>query len=478
MILWLLSFAHFALLATLTTRVLIREDLASSARLAWFVAIGALPGFGALLYLFLGEVYYSRKLKTQYTAIAQTLKTIPALNDQRFMAPLKDISGEHREAFRYAQTINDFSITSGNKIELLDEAGHFLAELVEAIEAAQKSINILYYIWLPDRTGLTIAQALIRAAERGIDVRVMVDELGSRRFSRSKTWKAMKRAGVKCALAMPYQSPFQIRLTNRFDLRNHRKLAIIDGELAFIGSRNCADPEFRPKKRFGPWVDIVLRMHGPVVNQIQAIFALDWIGNGQSARLSDFLFEGQPKGNAIALARATGPLHRRNASAQSFTSSIHGAQKEIIITTPYFIPDNAVVGALCTSALSGVRVVLIVPRRNDSWVVSAASRSYYRTLLRAGVEIHEYVDGMLHAKSITIDERMSIVGSSNIDMRSFDLNFENDVMIYDKALTDTLRARQQTFLERSVEVTLEEVRAYPAWRRIWHNIVGTLGPVL
>lgn len=478
MLIWLFSFAHFMLLAALTMRVLIREDLTSSARLAWFVAIGTLPGFGALSYLLLGEVYYSRRLKTEYTAIAQTLKTIPELGDQSISAALVDISAEHREAFRYAQTINQFPITNGNHFDLLDEAGQFVLALVDAIDGAQKSINILYYIWLPDRTGLTIAQALIRAAQRGVDIRVMVDELGSRRFSRSKTWKNMKAAGIKCAVAMPYHSPFQIRLTNRYDLRNHRKLAIIDGATAYIGSRNCADPEFLPKKRFGPWVDIVLRVTGPVVNQIQAIFALDWIGNGQAAKLSEFDFQGSPTGKAIAVARATGPLHRRNASAQSFASSIHGAQNEIIITTPYFVPDNAVAGALCTSALSGVRVVIIVPRRNDSWVVSAASRSFYRTLLKAGVEIHEYVDGLLHAKSITIDERMSIVGSSNIDTRSFDLNFENDLMIYDKMLTDKLRARQQSYLDRSVQVTLDEVAAYPWWQRIWHNIIGTLGPVL
>ena len=475
----LLTILHVSLVAMITLRILIREDLSGAARLAWFITILTLPIVGPVTYIMLGEIYIGQKLFARYRDIGLQLLDLKRVYEGNEIDVLEKIEPQYREAFRYTQTINGFALTNANTIRLLETAESFTEKLVTEIDAAQSSVNLLFYIWLPDRTGLTIANALMRAAKRGITCRVMVDELGSRRFSRSRTWKEMKAAGVKCGIAMPYQSPLQIRILNRFDLRNHRKVAVIDGRHGFVGSRNCADPEYLPKKRFGPWVDMSFWVEGPVINQLQAIFAMDWIGHTKTEHLRQLEFNGQPtSGNAIAVARGTGPLHRRNASAQSFTSIIHGAQQEIIITTPYFVPDRSVVGALCTSALSGVRVVIMVPRRNDSWIVSAASRSHYRTLLKAGIEIHEYVDGLLHAKSMTIDGKMSIFGSSNLDVRSFDLNFENDLLVYGVELAQAIRKQQQAYLDHSVEVSLTDVRAYPAIQRIWHNVVGTLSPVL
>ncbi len=179
-----------------------------------------------------------------------------------------------------------------------------------------------------------------------------------------------------------------------------------------------------------------------------------------------------------AQAIGTGPTVRHSAMPEIFESLMFAAQREIIISTPYYVPDEALQEALCTTAQRGVDTTVIFPARNDSWIVGAASRSYYADLLAAGVRIHEYVGGLLHTKSVTVDGELSLIGSANMDRRSFDLNYENSILVYDRDLTAAIRQRQQTYLAQSNVVTAEAVAAWPMARRLWNNSVATLGPLL
>ena len=257
--------------------------------------------------------------------------------------------------------------------------------LVADIDAATDHVHVLYYIWLDDDTGTAVAQALMRAARRGVTCRAMADGLGSRRLIKGALWREMKEAGVQLAVALSLENPVRTLLTSRIDLRNHRKITVIDGRITYCGSRNSADPEFLVKAKYAPWVDIMLRFEGPVVAQNQLLFASDWMQATDEA-LDQFNLIAEPiDGGFPAQVMGDGPTERRGATPQLFANLIACAQHDLTLSTPYFVPDATVFEALCAAAHRGVNVTLIFPKVNDSWVVAAASRSYYRRLLEGGV---------------------------------------------------------------------------------------------
>ncbi len=475
----LLISSHTLVVFILTLRVLYRDELTGSARLAWFIAFTTLPGVGLVIYLLFGEVHISSKLVERHRlTIEQGQHLAPEIFGDPDI-PLDEVAIQHRDTFQYVHSINGFAPMRGNRIELLKDSADFKQRLLADIDAAEGEISILYYIWLADQTGTEVTQALIRAATRGVKCRVMVDQLGSRKFIRSNLWSDMKAAGVECRISMPFERLSRIRIINRFDLRNHRKITVIDGRIAYCGSQNCADPEFHHKAKYAPWVDIMTRVTGPTVNQMQAIFVADWVAAEGKATIGDFAFAGTPEENGVlAQVRGTGPLKRQFSATQSVGAAIHSARRDLMITTPYFVPDLSVLYALCKAAYSGVEVTLNLPARNDSRIVSAASRSHYLVLLDAGVRIFEYQPGLLHAKIMTIDGVFSIIGSSNLDLRSFDLNYENDLLIYSAETTEEIRMRQQEYLSASVEIKRDTVAAWSAPRRMYYNVIATMGPIL
>jgi cardiolipin synthase len=266
----------------------------------------------------------------------------------------------------------------------------------------------------------------------------------------------------------------------RIDLRNHRKIVVIDDRVTYCGSQNCADPEFLVKSKYAPWVDAVMRFEGPVARQNQFLFASDWM-TYVDEDLDDLLSAPPPSpipGGVPAQVVGTGPTARYSAMPEMFESLMFAARREVVVTTPYYVPDDALQNALCTTAYRGVDTTIVFPARNDSWIVGAASRSYYADLLAAGVRIHEYEGGLLHAKSLTLDGEVTLIGSANMDRRSFELNYENNILFHDPALTRVMRVRQQEYIARARLVTREEVDAWPMRRRLWNNVVATLGPVL
>ena len=323
------------------------------------------------------------------------------------------------------------------------DGAHARAQMLADMDAAQHEINVLYYIWLDDETGTHVAHTLIRAAQRGVTCRAMVDGLGSRALTHSPLWQQMKDGGVHLAIALPIDRPLKVILTSRIDLRNHRKITLIDQQITYVGSQNCADEAFRVKPRFAPWVDIMLRVQGPAVEQMQQAFASDWAQSGASFAPPPIRVAKAQGPGFSAVTIAEGPTERARATPQLVSILLASARQEVLISTPYFVPDTTVLDALCAAALREVRVTLILPARNDSWIVGAVSRSHYWRLLNAGVQIHEYRPGLLHAKTMCIDGTVSFIGSTNLDLRSFDLNFENNVLLQDESTTQAITKRQQ-----------------------------------
>ena len=470
---------HLLLLIAITLRILARYDLSSPARLAWFVVILGLPYIGVIVYWMFGEVHLGKDITEQHSDIIDALhKAHPnVLGDKQTLND--SVAVEYQAALAYSAAVTGFHTTLGNHAELMAGADEARARMIADFDAATDHIHVLYYIWLSDKTGIDTAEALIRAAKRGVTCRAMVDAMGSRTMVGSPLWQAMQDAGVELAVALPFNNIFKTLLFSRIDLRNHRKITVIDAKITYCGSQNCADPEFRVKPKYAPWVDIMLRFEGPVVAQNQMLFASDWITAKPKTPLSAFKYDTQQlPGGFPAQVFSDGPTQRRGSSPQFLSTLISQAQHRLIISTPYFVPDYSLINTLCATAYRGVEVIMIFPKKNDSFVVAATSRSYYWELLEAGVKIYEFKGGLLHAKTLTIDGKITLIGSTNLDLRSFDLNYENNIVLSDPAITLDVTQRQYDYISDSDAVKREQVKAWTLPGRIWNNVVATIGPVL
>ncbi|MBJ6369968.1 cardiolipin synthase [Sedimentitalea arenosa] len=469
---------HILIVFALMVRVLLRDDLAAPTRLAWLLVIAVLPFAGVLIYFLFGEINIGETASDRIAAVSRRIQAHRDALMREVSDGLHAVPHRYRQAFTYSSSINGFAALSGNAAELMPDAATARARIIEDIDAAEHHVHVLYYIWLDDETGTNTARALMRAAQRGVTCRVMADGLGSRAFVGSPLWNEMRDAGVQVAIALPIGNPVMTVLKSRLDLRNHRKITIIDGRITYCGSQNCADPEFRVKARYAPWVDIMLRVSGPVVAQNQLLFASDWIAHC-GGTLEDFRVAPEVHDPGfVAQIMGDGPTERRQATPHLFSILMATAEHSVTITTPYFVPDSIVAEALCAAAFRGVAVRLILPKVNDSKIVAAASRSNYRRLLEAGVRIHEFKGGLLHAKTVTIDGQVSFLGSSNLDLRSFDLNYESNLLLHDHDLTGQIIARQEDYIAQSDPVKIADVHAWPLYQRMWNNAVATIGPVL
>jgi cardiolipin synthase A/B len=471
---WLVTTALALIELAVIVRILLRPHRDPASRIAWLVVVAVLPVLGILAYLLFGEVNIGRRRVERLRAV---LAGLPKdVTDGAEAAVLE----RHDNLFRLGQSISGFHPVGGNTARLMPDSNAAIDAMVADIDAAEKHVHLLFYIWLPDNNGCKVIEALKRAAARGVACRAMADDLGSRDLIRSDHWEAMRQAGVRVANGLPIGYPLLRLFIGRIDLRNHRKIVVIDDRITYCGSQNCADPEFLVKAKYAPWVDAVMRFEGPIARQNQILFASDWM-SGVDEDLGDILRAPLPASASAgfpAQVIGTGPTVRFSAMPEMFESLLFTARREVIISTPYFVPNESLQSALCTTAYRGVDTSIIFPARNDSWTVAAASRSYYADLLAAGVKIYEYVGGLLHAKTLTLDGEITLIGSANMDRRSFDLNYENNILLFDPALTAAMRERQQEYISRSRPVSKQETSAWPISRRLWNNSIATLGPLL
>lgn len=458
-------------------RVLLRPDTEPSVRAGWLILILSVPFAGVGLYLLVGETRLNQRIaRAQRATVAALRRTEPP--DPLAQAAL---SPPFRAAFARAAAVNGFATRTGNRLQLLPEARDQEEALIAAIEAARRTVHVVTYIWLEDATGSAVAAALARAAQRGVAVRVLVDGLGGRGFIGGRDWQAMVMAGVQTGVAFPFHWWLFKLATSRIDLRDHRKLAVIDGRVAFTGSRNLADPEFRIKARYAPWTDVMVRIEGPAAAQHEIVFASDWITHtGAPLPPPEDLPPTAPPlpGGVPAVTFATGPLLDIRGVPDVFLAVIGAASESLTLSTPYFVPGIEIAAALRAAALRGVKVRLIVPRVNDSRFVALASRSAYPALVAAGIEIFEHGPGILHAKTLVADRRVVLVGSANLDRRSFSLNYENNLLAEDPALARDLAVLQARWIATSVTIDAASLGRWSWPRRLMMNLVAIMAPVL
>lgn len=460
-------------------RAVLRPHREPASRVAWVAVIASLPGLGILIYLLLGETSIGRKRKARTCAVLASLPpaTPPSFEDDPRLQPA--YPARYAPLFKLGESVNGFKPFGGNTAQLMADSNSGVDAMIADMDAATDHIHVLFYIWLDDNNGLKVVEALKRAAARGVACRAMADGLGSRSMIRSRHWKEMREAGVSVAVALPIGNPLLRVLRGRIDLRNHRKIVVIDDWITYCGSQNCADPEFRIKPKFAPWVDALLRFEGPVARQNQHVFIGDWMTFVEEdiRGLLEAPIRAGGEGFAAQVI-ATGPTIRNSAMPDTFETLMHAARNSLLVSTPYYVPNESMQAALCAAAHRGIETTVILPARNDSWQVAAASRSYYRDLVKAGVRIYEYEGGLLHTKAMLVDDYVTLIGSANMDRRSFDLNYENNILVCDADLAAAMRGRLVEYLDSSRPVLLDDIESWSVQRRFWNNLMGMLGPVL
>ncbi len=459
--------------------------------LAWLVIILSAPIAGAFFYLLIGENRISDR-RTARMRISQGhyQHWLQTLRDR---APVdwQDLNPECGPLHQLADCLVGIPALAGNKLELIEEPQHVTDAIIRDIDNASSTCHLQFYIWQPGGTVEGVTRALMRAIDRGVSCRLLVDAIGSRDFLRSRAARKMKEAGIKIQESLP--AGIFTTLFARIDIRNHRKLVIIDGNIAYTGSQNMVDPQvFKQEAGVGRWIDIMVRIKGPVVESLAGTFISDWFLDADIRhfrprsvredvetvrRIADIHPSPQAGPAAVQLV-PSGPGLSQDAIHSLLLTTIYAARRELVLTTPYFIPDEPLLAALKAAAQRGVDVRIIIPSRNDSLLVAYASRARFEELVCAGVSLMFFTGGLLHSKTITVDRDFALFGSVNLDMRSFWLNFEATLFIYNRDFTCQLRSLQQRYEGQSVQLDLKELQQRSRFSRFKENLALLVGPLL
>jgi cardiolipin synthase len=430
---------------------------------AWLLLIFFLPWPGLLLYALIGRAYLPRRRLEQQIRLAELMQTMPELLAHDVVDPSRH--PEIAEAARLASRIGSFDVVAGNAIELLDDYRSSLARLFQDIDEARHSVHLLYYILADDTMGARAVEAIERAARRGLVCRVLMDSVGSRRALK-RLAPRLRAAGVEVIGLLPLRVLRSGRV--RLDLRNHRKIAVIDGQIGYVGSQNIVDCD---ANRGLLNEELVARVVGPAVHQLQAVLLADRYQETAQSVADQTLFPlAVATGPANAQILPSGPGHQEGNTQQVLVSLIYAARRRVVLTTPYFVPDATLLAAMRTVAARGAEVHLIVSQHSNKPLVQFAQQSYFEDLLTAGVHIHLYGSAFLHAKHASIDHDVAMLGSSNLDIRSFALNSEVSLLVYDANVVSALRKIQERYMAGSERITLAQWQRRNPARRWVQNI--------
>ncbi|MBX3021482.1 MAG: cardiolipin synthase [Bdellovibrionales bacterium] len=444
---------------------------------AWLSLILFLPAIGTVLYLLIGEYRLGPRRRRRLAQSAHEVASLSSVAGQP--GAIAALPEPARSVAKTAGGLFSAPLMTGNDIELLGGADAAFPRLIADIDAAKESLDMEFYIWSDGGRADLFGEALIRASQRGVRCRVLVDQMGSDRFLKGEMARRLKEGGVDLRAALP--SGFLRSLIARPDLRVHRKIMVIDGTLAYTGSMNLADPIFfKREAHVGQWVDALCRLRGPAVQALSFVFLTDWSAEtGQ-----DFLTLQQSapfrnsaqRGSTQIQCLPSGPAIKSAPIEEILILSLYCARQELILTTPYFVPSEALLYALTGAARRGVKTTLIVPAKVDSRLIQYAGRAFLQELAEAGVNVQLYNGGLLHTKSITIDGEVSLFGSLNMDPRSLRINFEITLSIYDKAFTQDLRALQKSYLDQASRLDLKSYQGRT--HRLLEDVARLAEPLL
>lgn len=438
----------------------------------WLLLVFFLPIPGLLLYLLIGRPTFPRWRRRRFVAAKRLIETATQeiVRSRQCCSPR--LPANLTSAALLIERLGQFPTLGGNAVELLSGYNDVVARLIDDISSARDHVHIVMYIFADDEVGGRVADALLEAAGRGVCCRVLIDAIGSRPWA-SRLIERLSAGGVEIARALPVA--MLRRRSTRTDLRNHRKMIIVDGRFGYIGSQNlvAADISLGVGNQ-----ELVARVGGPIVLELQAVFSADWfLETGRMLQPPSSSCQ-LDCGSVVAQLLPSGPDYPVAGAERLIVALIHGARSRIVIVTPYFIPDESLTEALQTAVLRGVAVQIILSRAMDHWLVNFAQRSYYEQLLGFGASIHLFRHGLLHAKHISVDDEICLIGSTNIDIRSFLLNAEASLALYDRGVVEALRVEQVRVLAGSDPLTLQKWEKRPTLVKLTENIARLFSPLL
>ena len=440
---------------------------------AWLLLMLFLPVPGLLLYLLIGRPTYPRRRRKRLARAAELLDTASREIAHSKACRRPQLPENFAQAARLIESVGRFPALGGNGIALEADYDGAIRTLAADVDEARDHVHILMYIFADDEVGTRVIDALARASARGVACRVLIDAVGSRPWAR-RVLGRLHAAGVAAEMALPV-APWR-RGSARADLRNHRKIAVIDGEIGHVGSQNLIRAE---AARGVVNEELVARVTGPVVVELQTVFAVDWFLETDEVLSGPRYFRHIPgPGTTTAQVMPSGPDYGEEGLGQLTVALVHAARERVVITTPYFIPDAALLLALRTAGSRGVMVQLIVPQVSDNRLVRLAQQSYYEALLEAGVEVHLYRKRFLHSKHLSVDDDVVLIGSSNIDVRSFVLNAEVTLIAYDREVALRLRSEQERYLAASERLILRKWQTRPFPVKLAENLARLISPLL
>ena len=482
---WLLIYeiAYIIILILVCLRI-IYDTRSTTKTLAYLLFAIFVPFAGMMFYFLFGINYrnkklYSKKLFENEDLAKKLKEDLYKYSKQTFNESDATIQSSKELAYMLVKDTNS-PLTANNSVKILVNGENKFPEVLDALSKAKNHIHIEYYIYEDDEIGRAIEKLLIQKSKEGVTVRFIYDDFGSRSIRRNLV-RRLKSNGVK---AFPFLKIYFIAFANRLNYRNHRKIIVVDGITAFVGGINVSDRYINKvddKKLF--WRDTHLRIDGPGVQYLQYLFLCDWNFCANARLQPDEIFF--PRKNAslihsnkVVQIAASGPDSETPTILFSILQAINLATEEILITSPYFIPGESLLDALIIASLGGVSVKLLVPGISDSFLVNFAARSYYNDLLKAGVEIYQYTKGFVHAKTLVADKKIAIVGTANMDFRSFDLNFEVNAIVYDSETAKELTAVFYEDLKDAERINEAAWNARPVYKKMLEKTARLVSPML
>lgn len=470
----------YLLLVVFTSYRVILDTRNSSKALAYLLAVFFLPVAGIIIYFSFGVNYKKRNIYSKKILSSDALQSLVAEMMHNHSMQIIAMNPEQildDRIPRFLLRANSSPLATGNAVKILKNGQVKFEAVFQAIEHAQSTIHIEYYIMERGELMDRLENLLIRKAAEGVKIRIIYDDFGSSSIRKTSP-RRLAQYGIEI---FPFYKIKLLFLASSLNYRNHRKIVIIDGKTAFTGGINWSDRYDNRLNENKLWRDTHIQLQGPIVASLQAIFLADWnFCAPKPISPTPDLFEGLKEKNGTKLVQiaAGGPDYAMPTILYSLLQGIYNAEKYIYATTPYYIPDESLQDALCVMAKTGLDVRLIVPYSSDSKIVDAASRSYYKELLEAGVKIFRYTNGFVHAKTLVIDDSLSIIGTANLDYRSFDLNFEVNALVYDREIAEELREHFEEDLSCCEEINLVQWSQRNKLLKLQDKAIGLVSPLL
>ena len=445
----------------------------------WMLVLLFVPVLGVIFYVFFGQNLRKEKIIRRKGLKNHDLISKMAYSQSHKLADgvMDDMPGiKHYKKIIQLFLNNSSSIlTVGNRVDVLNNGQAAFDAILSALSSAKKFIHLQYYIFDEDEIGNRILDMLKEKAARGVEVRMIVDDVGSWELKRA-FFKKMQRYGIEAFSFLTVRFP---SLTSKVNYRNHRKIVIVDGEVGFLGGINVADRYIKGNPSYGIWRDMHTRISGDAVNALQSVFLIDWyfVSQKDIADMKYFPHK-EPEGDQAVQIVTCGPDSDWPAIMMGYNQAISNAKKYVYITTPYFMPSENILMALKASALGGVDVRILIPEKSDAYFTALCTNSYIKEMLLAGVKFYFFLPGFLHSKMMVIDDTLSTIGSTNMDFRSFEQNFEVNAFIYDEQKSLEIKAYFMDDLAHSRLINIDEWRKRPRWQKAKESFARLFSPLL